>query len=498
MVMKFHYYLLIFFTLGSLSSSGQGSYHFPHSSEMEQHIRFLASDELMGRETGEMGNLVAARYIAETFRKYGLKSIDSNDYLQWVPLYKSVSAKEGTLLMDTFIIEQNKNAVFLSGDASTLEAPVVFLNYAWKGETMNDFEGVDVNGKIVIALLGSPENIGSVRTALKESEKKKKWVAEEGGICLLELYTGKYPWNLMLRYLSGDRVRSDSGDDTPNIIHGLLNVDIKGLTDYLSLNSNALAQLKFSGVDRKNIRSANVIGVIEGSDPMLKNEFVVLSAHYDHVGSGVRSDVPATRIDSIYNGARDNGMGVTAMLSAAKALSLQKPRRSILCIGYTGEELGLLGSKYFAENPLLDLKDIVFNLNTDGAGYNDVTKVTVIGHERTTSLSAMESAATYFGLTLNGDPAPEQNLFDRSDNVSLAEKGIPAASFGPGFTAFDEQITKYYHQPSDQIDNLDMDYLFKFCWAYALAARNIANQSDRPKWIVGDKYEAAFKELYMK
>ena len=203
-----------------------------------------------------------------------------------------------------------------------------------------------------------------------------------------------------------------------------------------------------------------------------------------------------TEADSIFNGTRDNAFGTANILVAARALAEVRPKRSILVLGFTGEEMGLLGSKYYAEHPVVPLEKCVFNLNNDGAGYNDTTLVTTFGGVRTGALKELQTAAAAFGLKVNEDPAPEQNLFDRSDNVSFAAKGIPSPTWSPGFTAFDDRIFKYYHQVTDNPNTISYTYLKRFCQAYAHAARLIANNPARPQWTKGDKYEAAGQQLY--
>ena len=156
----------------------------------------------------------------------------------------------------------------------------------------------------------------------------------------------------------------------------------------------------------------------------------------------------------------------------------------------------MLGSEYYVENPVLPLEQMVYCFNSDNAGYNDTTLATLIGLNRTTASQNIKDAVASFGLTANEDPAPEQGLFDRSDNVNFAKKGIPSPTFSLGFTSFDGNVTKYYHQASDEADNLDYDYLFKFFKAYVLAGRKIANDPITPVWVEGDKYEEAGKMLY--
>jgi Zn-dependent M28 family amino/carboxypeptidase len=240
------------------------------------------------------------------------------------------------------------------------------------------------------------------------------------------------------------------------------------------------------------VMSQNVIGVVEGTDPKLKKEYIIYSGHYDHVGIGT----PDETGDTIYNGARDNAVGTTTVLSMAENLAKYPTKRSALFILFTGEEKGLLGSEYYVEHPVLPLKQMVYCFNSDNAGYNDTSLVTIIGLPRTTAAQHIKDAATAFGLTATDDPAPEQGLFDRSDNVHFARKGIPAPTFSLGFTAFNGNVTKYYHKPGDEADTLDYDYLLKFFRAYILSGRHIANDPKTPVWTAGDTYEEAAKALY--
>ena len=240
------------------------------------------------------------------------------------------------------------------------------------------------------------------------------------------------------------------------------------------------------------IPSQNVIGVIEGSDPDLKEEYLLLSAHYDHVGIG-----PATAEgDSIYNGARDNAVGVATVMAAGKYFADHPPKRSMLLALWTAEEMGLIGSRMFVEDPAVPLEQIIYNLNIDGAGYNDTTKVTIVGLERTDAQPLFETAVQEFGLEAIPSPVPELNLFNRSDNVHFARKGIPAPTFSLGFTSFNEELQYFYHQPTDESDTVDFDYVTNYVRAYVLAAQKIANAENAPFWNVGDEYEEAGRKLY--
>ncbi len=246
------------------------------------------------------------------------------------------------------------------------------------------------------------------------------------------------------------------------------------------------------GRGTSTVMSQNVVGIVEGTDPKLKEEYIIYSAHYDHVGVHP-SKVPG---DSIFNGARDNAVGTTTVLSMAENLAKHPTKRSALFILFTGEEKGLLGSRYYVNHPVLPLEQMVYCFNSDNAGYNDTSVATIIGLSRTTVGQHIKDATSAFGLKAIDDPAGEQGLFDRSDNVNFAKKGIPAPTFSLGFTSFTGDVTKYYHQPIDEADSLDYDYLLKFFQAYVLSGRKIANDPKTPTWIAGDKYEKASKALY--
>ena len=235
-------------------------------------------------------------------------------------------------------------------------------------------------------------------------------------------------------------------------------------------------------MSRPLMAAKNVVGMVEGTDPELKNEFVIYSAHYDHIGIGQ----PNAEGDSIYNGARDNAVGVVTVLSAAESIAKNPTKRSALFILFTAEEKGLLGSKWYAEHPLIPMNQMVYCFNSDNGGYNDTSVATIIGLERTTVADHIKAACKEFDLEAIDDPAPEQGLFDRSDNVSFASKGVPAPTFSLGFRSF----------ASDNSDNLDYDYLTKFFGAYVMACRLIANDPITPFWVEGDKYHAAGKALY--
>lgn len=304
-------------------------------------------------------------------------------------------------------------------------------------------------------------------------------------------------WGRVKNYFSHDRLgladQKEAEKKNEMMVHLWIN-NASAITGSTKGGEEVSVDLKLKGINNNKSSSRNVIGMIEGTDPEMKKEFVIYSAHYDHVGVGK----PNAEGDSIYNGARDNAVGTVTVLSAAENIAKYPTKRSALFILFTAEEIGMLGSKWYVEHPLIPLKQSVYCFNSDNASYNDTTKATIVGLERTTASQNIKDACQAIGLTAIDDPAPEQNLFDRSDNVHFAIKGIPAPTFSLGFTAFDEEVMKYYHQASDNPETMDYDYLEKFFQAYVLSCRMIANDKDTPVWIEGDKYYEAGKELYGK
>jgi Zn-dependent M28 family amino/carboxypeptidase len=214
------------------------------------------------------------------------------------------------------------------------------------------------------------------------------------------------------------------------------------------------------------------------------------------VGVGKQGGGAYSARDSIFNGARDNAMGTVAVLAAAEALAQAPPKRSIIFLPVTGEEVGLLGSRYYADNPVIPLDKVIFNFNVDTGGYNNTKVVGIVGHGRTGTDDILDAGLKPFGLMVKANPAPEQGLFDRSDNVAFARKGVPCLTFTPGFDEFDEEIMKYYHQVADNPDTIDYEYLHKFCQAYAHSARLLADREEKPFWVKGDKYYEAGMNLY--
>ena len=456
---------------------------------LEKHLRILSSDEMKGRKTGEDSYLVAARYVAEELRSYGIQAAGEQDYYQQVPFKKIKPAVSGSLTIHDQQFVHGEDVLITRGPQDTVPMEVIFAGYALPEDLEN--ENIDVKGKFVLARQGGPETTdpGAV---FGLSRDKREYLQQKGALGLIETYSLRVPWAYLKDYFVRESLALWSPSDTSNFYYSLLN---KGLDD-LGVDSTThmlTGQIEYHPNPIIKINSPNVIGMLEGTDPSLKDEYVIVSAHLDHVGIG-----KANSEDTIFNGARDNAIGVSSLLYAANQLSKNPPKRSIVFIAFTGEEIGLLGSEYYAEHPVIPLSQCIYNLNCDGAGYNDTTLVSIFGLERTGTKELIVQACSEVGLEVFGDPAPEQNLFDRSDNVSFAKKGIPAPTFSPGFKEFDQAIMANYHQPSDEFSTLNMNYVYKFAQAFAKTAQLVADREERPHWSEGDKYEEAFQNLYGK
>lgn len=493
---------LLVLLIASISLSAQDVDRLPEFSldkhEIRTQMEFLASDFLAGRRTASPGHRIAAEYVASHLRAYGYESPKGADnFLQEVPFEASTPPQSSSMSVNGQDLQAGDDFLILSGPAMSAKTRGVFAGHGWvDAETEHDdYADLDVEGKVVFVLPGPPGAMDP--SSIMGAMRTKRQLAEErGAVALVELYQLPFPWAMFANFFGGESLRVADEDEAPsNITYAWLNKsDGLSFTD-IQTAKKLKVNLSSSGFNRERVYSHNVIGVLEGSDPVLKDEYLLITAHMDHVGVGAQGG-QYTAEDSIFNGARDNAFGTIAMLNTAKALAEERPKRSVIILGVTGEEIGLLGSAYYADNPLIPLEQVIFNFNTDGAGYNDTGAISIFGWNRTGTNEMIEAGVKPFGFEVIPDPAPEQGLFDRSDNVSFARKGIPALTFSPGFSEFDADILKYYHQVGDEPSTIDYDYLTNYCKAFAHSCRIIANSPTKPVWAEGDKYEEAGKELY--
>jgi hypothetical protein len=445
---------------------------------------YLASDELMGRDPARPEMKLAYTFIAEELKKAGAKTLPGADgYYQNIPFRLSSPPKSGTITIGDSEFSQGKNLLVLDGKSFAGTYDMVDVGFGLEA----DFAGKDLKGKIVVTNVGAPEKL-SPNQLFSEGREKAKRAEQAGAVALIERFNvPSVPWQMISGFLNRAQMSVDQGAAS-----NLPYIWIEDAKNQMTGEKLTSAKVDVEGKVTTPVDGKNVVAWIEGTDANLKNEYILLSAHYDHVGVGT----PDAQGDSIYNGARDNAVGTVAVINAAKFFAKNPPKRSVLIALWTAEEKGLLGSAYFANNPLVPLDKIIYNLNIDNAGYNDTSIITVIGLGRTSADFLIEEAVADFGLVAKADPSPEQGLYDRSDNVNFARKGIPAPSFTLGFTAFDDEINKYYHKAADEVDSFDLNYAKLYWKSYILSAQKIANWNQTPTWSAGDRYEEVSKQLY--
>ena len=481
--------LILFLLVGNIAwtqSDQEKVAETVNGNTIKGHIYFLADDFLKGRETGTPENKIAASYLANTLRSYGvLPNPLSGNYYQEVALERSFPANKS--IVDIEGLEIDKTAGLRVSNMS-YEGDFVYAGYGLE----DDYQGLEVKGKIVMIKAGNASG-GDAQRAFNLLKEKRNLALEKGALAVIEFIQAQDQlWGYIDHQFNAPGIALEKEAENAGYTYIWVQDADGSLMSKVSSKPVHKGKLALEVPEKEAFVSYNVIGMVPGTDPELKDEFIIYSAHYDHVGIGS----PDATGDTIYNGARDNAVGTTTVLSMAENLAKYPTRRSALFILFTAEEKGLLGSEYYVENPVIPLKQMVYCFNSDNGGYNDTSLATIIGLSRTTATPHIQKAASVFGLKAIDDPAPEQGLFDRSDNVHFAKKGIPAPTYSLGFTSFDGEVTKYYHRPGDEADTMDYIYLEKFFRAYVMAGRLIGNDPTTPVWTSGDKYEAAAKALY--
>jgi Zn-dependent M28 family amino/carboxypeptidase len=501
------------------------------------HVAFLADDLLEGRATGSRGYDIAARYVATQMAVMGLKPAGAKgDWLQPVSLLQATRVippaqaviTRGAQQVALAPVDEFLPSPGFFGPQAEVEAPLVFVGYGISAPAFghDDFAGLDLRGKIAVVLDGSPDTLPSSQRAHHAREKTRE-IESRGAVGIVTVQTperaAKSPWekSVLLATIPSRRLLDEDGQ--PVEAH-------PGIRASLYVNTTAAAKL-FEGGPKpleqvwadaeadlpqgfdlpaslriltktalSRMASANVVGLLEGADPALRNEYVVFTAHLDHLGRGT-----AVNGDAIYNGALDNASGVAVMLEAARLIAAgPRPRRSILFVAVTAEENGLLGSKWFAQNPPVPRDAIVANVNMDmpvllypAAGF------TAFGAEHSTLGEVARRATEAEGLQLVPDQTPDEVLFVRSDQYSFVREGIPALylddaklSSDPSVdpeAVFREHLRVDYHMPSD-----DMSLPIHWPSMAALARVNarigiaIADDPQRPSWLPGDFFGETF------
>jgi hypothetical protein len=489
-ILPFFLFLFLSLPLHGQSDNIERIIESVQESDVKKQVYFLAADEFKGREIGTPQLDIAGRYIATWFTANNVKAFPGyDDYFQSIPFEKVTAPQNGELALgdSSFVFE--RDFIILNTHRGEYDGSMTVLDYGLDGE----LDSRDFDGNVVVVNVGGEGRMTPQQWFMSANQKNRE-LKERGAAAVIELYdNNQLPWQMIVNFLNQDRLAiADDEEETESIPHIWLNSTGVNLHDALQEMETADALISIVGDEAEIITSSNVVGYIEGNDPELKDEYLILGAHYDHIGINDNR----RNGNYIHNGARDNAVGTSAIMLAARFFAKHPPKRSVIFAAWTAEEIGLLGSNYFTENPIVPLEQIIYNLNIDGAGYNDTTKVTVIGLGRTEADDKLKEAAEAFGLEAIPDPVPEQNLFDRSDNVNFARHGIPAPTYSLGITSFDEEINRYYHTVDDEPHTINYSYVTQYIRSFLLAAQKVADADEAPFWIEGDVYEEAGKELY--
>lgn len=474
MKLQQHFYLLILILLVSCSTL-----KIPKTSneidqkDLYEHLSFLASDELKGRGTGTPENDLAAEYIAKTFRKFGLQPKGNKGYFQEFSVTTELKLeKENSLIVVAnnqqieFELKKDYQPPGFSSNGN-VEGEVVFAGYGIEAEDQgyNDFVDVDLKDKIALIMRYSPEGDKSdTKFGFKIQSNFKVAAAKNKGAKAVILFTGPNTVeNDKLISLVPDPAGNNAGIPVVSITTekakeifekaGLDLLNIQKQIDSIR-KPNSMRLEKVSGrlsVSLKPVvkSTRNVIGFLEGNDPQLKKEVIVIGAHFDHLGMGGRGSLSQSKEPEVHNGADDNGSGTTGLIELAEYFSSRRKelKRSLLFIAFSGEELGLLGSKFFVENPTVPLNQIKVMINMDMIGRMKENKLTIYGTGTSPKWKPLLNA-------LNSDSLFKFNFIDGgfgpSDHSSFYGKNIPVLFF---FTGTHQD----YHKPTDDLDKINFD-----------------------------------------
>jgi hypothetical protein len=486
------------------------------------HVEFLASDKLEGRNTGSPGHRKAAEYVASQFERNGLKPAGEQGYIQPVK-FKTLQLDESKSTL-ALVRDGKEQRLTLGEDAiigtrvdpaPAVEAGLVFVGYGLKVPESNydDFAGLDTKGKIAVYMGGSPASLSAELSAHYQSAAER-WAALKGvGIIgAISIPNPKHmdiPWARtasnrfqMTMQLSAPGMYNTPGDQlavTWNPAHANELLAGTGHTlEQILADAEARKQLpRFAipgrlkmtaAVNRGEVESQNIAAIYAGSDPKLRDEYVVLSAHVDHLGVG-----KPINGDAIFNGAMDNAAGVATILDIAAHLkdSAVKTKRSILFVAVTGEEKGDLGSDFFAVHPTVPVKSMVADINCDMfLPLYPLKLLTVPGLDESTLGDDIRTVGQQMGVRVQPDPQPARNIFIRSDQYSFVKQGIPAIfpGFGNEKGSKEEAIEnkwleERYHAPSDDLNQpVDKAAAGKFDELIERVIERVANADSKPAW----------------
>jgi Zn-dependent M28 family amino/carboxypeptidase len=513
------------------------------ASRIESHIRFLSDDLLEGRDTGARGHEIASSYIAAEFEKYGLTAAgDDGTYMQRVNFVQAnidqssikllLTGSQGDMTLSypkQFLTSPNvlKESTQMSGN-------LVFVGYGIVAPELqhNDYQDMNVEGKVVVVLSGKPKAFPSEEGAHFGSNREKlRHASENGAVGFVTISTPTAekvrPYQNLLNFLHTPAVRwLDKGGNPSGVFPQLKGFAYfsKEAADFLFADAELNLEQIYDMLEKdespkgfdlpmdiqlesksthKSISSPNVAAILEGSDPSLKDEYVVYSAHSDHIGFA-----KTVKKDKINNGAMDNATGTSVLMETARLFSQLdvRPKRSILFLAVTGEEKGLLGSDYYAQNPTVPVGSMVANINLDMPILTyEFADVIAFGADHSDMKHSVSKAVENIGLKLSPDPMPEQALFTRSDHYSFVKQGIPSVFLVPGFKSADPDIDgskqfslflkTNYHKPGDDFSQpFNWKAATKFTEVNYHIGLTLANQAERPSWNAGDFFGDTFSK----
>ncbi|HEY3789581.1 MAG TPA: M28 family peptidase [Urbifossiella sp.] len=540
--MRFRLLPFLFIALIALPAVADDSRPVISAERIKAAVAYLASDRLEGRGPGTRGEELTTEFIAGEFKKAGLKPMgEDGTYLQPVPLIRVFTSPKSTLravkgetAIDFKCEEDFSGTSRTQTELETFDAEAIFLGHGITAPEFDwdDYKGVDVKDKVVVLFTNEPPSKdpkffgGTALTYYGRWTFKFEEAARRGARACFIIHTTEtagYPYSVV-RPLDGAQLKRDPNQPALAFAGWLSRgageklLALSGRTVEGALKEADTKGFKASslGVHLKGniptriekIASNNVVGMIEGSDPVLKSEAVIFTAHWDHLGVG-----RAVLGDAIYNGAADNATGCGLLLELARAWSAlsPKPKRSAIFLAVTAEEKGLLGSKYYAEHPVIPLGKTALDLNFDMILPLGIPEsVVVTGSERTTVIRMVKAAAAKHGLEIEADQRAHLGIFYRSDHFSMARAGVPAFSIGGGMKikgkpadfarkAMQEFNDKGYHSPQDEM-RPEWDFSgFVVLAGFALdVARAAANADRLPTWNPGDEFLPAREKSVVK
>jgi Zn-dependent M28 family amino/carboxypeptidase len=498
-----------------------GNVEAVRAARLRDYLTFIASDELEGRNTPSRGLDTAALYLASHLSRWGLRAAgDSGSYFQRIALRRTLIDAPRTKAEVTGQAFSYGQDFLASLAAGSVSGPLVFVGHGWaiKSKNLNEYKGIDVRGKIIVHISGLPKGVTFRDLTGKQGEdwdNPYSYGQRNGalGRIIIPAFQNLASWeqskqiaieegNIEVeKFIQSEAAPIPSIIASPRMLAALFAGEKRNASQMFSLaaTGEAVEPFDFSpgkkasftvSVKTKMEQTQNVVAVLEGSDPQLKNEYVAISAHYDHVGIGA-----PVGGDAIYNGADDDGSGTVSVLAMAEAFSQgPRPRRSLLFIWHAGEEEGLWGSRYFTLYPTVPIDKIVADLNIDMIGrckkagdtnpalseMPEPNEVFLIGPKIMSSeLVELSEAVNRSLLNLKFnyryDDAKEPNqYFFRSDHFNFARKGIPVIFYMDG-------DHPDYHKPSDSIEKIDFDYMERVAKTIFATAWELANRDKRPR-----------------